>query len=163
MGTHCFFSESKRPGGIEDECFEELPAKLYDYFAKTDKVLKMHRIFVEEKETEANSELAEGEIENLEHLHVTKTYSEALNQFLKPGEQPPREIQDSPDSEEEEPEQEQEQEQEQEEEIRMEVDEISEAPSLEPSEESENTKEARIEKTVHEEFERLTDPNYEYS
>ncbi|XP_055299881.1 general transcription factor 3C polypeptide 6 [Sitodiplosis mosellana] len=153
MGTHCFFSESKRPGGVEDACFQEMPAKLYDYFAKTDKVLRMQRIFVEEKESETDSELAEGEIENLEHLHVSKTYSEALNQFLKPGEEPPREIQDSPDSEEEE----------QEEETRMEVDQISEAPSLEPSEESENTKQARIEKTVHEEFERLTDPNYEYS
>lgn len=176
MGTHCFFSESKRPGGIEDACFQELPAKLYDYFAKTDKVLKMQRIFVEEKETEANSELAEGEIENLEHLHITKTYSEALNQFLKPGEQPPREIvQDSPDTEEDEeqePEQETEQEQEPEEdENRMEVDEISETPShetsdaqsYEPSEESENTKQAKIEQVVHAEFERLTDPNYEYS
>lgn len=157
MGTHCFFSESKRPGGVEDACFQEMPAKLYDYFAKTDKVLKMHRIFVDEKETETNSELAEGEIENLEHLHIAKTYSEALNQFLKPGEQPPREIIQDTDEDEGEPEQQQEQPE------RMEVDQISETPSYETSEDSENTKQTKFENVVHQEFERLTDPNYEYT
>lgn len=125
------------------------------YFAKTDKVLKMHRIFVDEKETESNSELAEGEIENLEHLHITKTYSEALNQFLKPDEQPPREIIQDTDDDEEEPQQEQSE--------QMEIDEISEAPSYEASEDSENTKQSKIENVVHREFERLTDPNYEYT
>lgn len=162
MGTHCFFSESKKPGGGVDECFQEMPAKLYEYFAKTDKVLKMHRIFVEERETESNSELAEGEIENLEHLRISKTYSEALSQFLKPGEQPPREIaQDSPDTDEEEEEEETRMEVDQARE--MEVDQISETASYERSEDSENTKQAKIEQAVHEEFERLTDPNYEYS
>lgn len=93
MGTHCFFSESNRPGGVENACFRELPEKLYDFLAKTDKVLKMKRIFVEEKESESeNAEQAEGEIEDLEHLRISKTYSVALNQFLKPGEEPPREI-----------------------------------------------------------------------
>lgn len=101
MGTNCFFTESKRAGGIEDACFQELPKKLYDFFAKTNKVLKMKRIFVEEKETGACSELAEGEIEDLEHLRISKTYEEALNQFLKPGEKPPREIVHSYESSEE--------------------------------------------------------------
>lgn len=92
MGTYCFFNESNRPGGIEDACFQEKPAKLHDYFGKTDKVLKMRRIFVEEKETDDNAELAEGEVENLDHLKVKKSYEDALNQFLKPGEKPPRDI-----------------------------------------------------------------------
>lgn len=92
MGTYCFFNESNRPGGIEDACFQEKPAKLHDYFGKTDKVLKMRRIFVEEKETDDNAKLAEGEIENLDHLKVKKSYEDALNQFLKQGEKPPREI-----------------------------------------------------------------------
>lgn len=92
MGTYCFFNESNRPGGIEDACFQEKPAKLHDYFGKTDKVLKMRRIFVEEKETDGNAEMTEGEVENLDHLKVKKSYEDALNQFLKPGEKPPRDI-----------------------------------------------------------------------
>lgn len=150
MGTHCFFSESSRPGGVEDACFNQLPEKLYDYFAKTDKVLKMKRIFVEEKETESNAGLDEGEIEDLEHLRVTKTYGEALNQFLKAGEKPPREIvQDSPESGDDE------------EENRMDVDQNTEEPMdevlVEPSEDSANTKMEKIQ----EQFEKLTDPDFD--
>lgn len=92
MGTHVFLNESKKPGGSEDPCFQELPEKLYEYYAKTNKVLQMKRIFVEEKEIDRDGELDDGEIENLEHLRITKTYEEALNQFLKAGEQPPRQI-----------------------------------------------------------------------
>lgn len=92
MGTNCFFAESKRATGTEDVCFQELPEKLYEYLAKTNKILKMKRIFVEEKETTASDGLADGEIEDLQHLKISKTYEEALNQFLKPGEKPPREI-----------------------------------------------------------------------
>lgn len=92
MGTHCFFAESKRPGSVQDACFQEMPSKLYEYHAKSNKVLKMKRIFVEENESENQNNIEEGEIENLEHLRVTKTYEEALNQFLKPGEEQPREI-----------------------------------------------------------------------
>lgn len=92
MGTHCFFKESKRPGGVEDECFQEKPPVLHDYYCKTNKVLKMRRIFVEEKETDGGEGLVDGENDNLDHLRVTKTYEEALNQFLKPGEKPPRDV-----------------------------------------------------------------------
>lgn len=175
MGTHCFFSQSNRPGSGEDACFNELPDKIYEYLAKTDKVLKMRRIFVEEKESETNSELVEGEIEDLEHLRITKTYAEALNQFLKPGEQPPREIIQESESDDEE-----------EEENKMEVENIEEMPIIlqqpdqqldeelpdeEPSEsqsetqsdtrteDSENTKNAKIEAVVQQEFEKLTDPS----
>lgn len=96
MGTHCFFKESSRPGGLQDACFQEQPPVLHDFFGKTNKVLKMRRIFVEEKETDGDDGLAEGEIENLDHLKVTKTYGEALNQFLKPGEKPPRDVDEVP-------------------------------------------------------------------
>lgn len=112
---------------------------MYDFYAKTNKVLKMKRIFVEEKETSAEPDLAEGEIEDLAHLHITKTYEEALNQFLKPGEKPPREIVHSYESSEE-------------------------PQNDEPSEDSETTRakvEAKVEAIVHEEFERLTDPDHE--
>lgn len=150
MGTHCFFTESKRPGGVEDVCFEELPKKLYDYFAKTNKVLKMKRIFVEENETETTAEMADGEIEDLEHLRISKTYEEALNQFLKPGEKPPREIvQDAPDSDDEE------------ELPGTEADLNSEEQTNdEPSEGGDNTKQviqAKIEADAQEELERMID------
>lgn len=166
MGTHCFFTESKRPGGVEDACFQELPKTMYDYFAKTNKVLKMKRIFVKETETEAtNSELAEGEIENLEHLRTSRTYGDALNQFLKNGEKPPRDIQDSQDSQDS-----NENEDEEDEEPALDVDRISDIlqadePSKilqtdEPSEESENTKvikQAKVEADAFDEMERLID------
>lgn len=156
MGTHCFFTENKRPGAVEDACFQELPHKMYDYFAKTNKVLKMKRIFVEEKETDPiNSQLAEGEIENLEHLKISKTYGDALNQFLKPGEKPPRDILDSQDSQEEHGE----------EEMELEGDQISENVQTDvPSEESENTKAintANIVNDTVDELKTLIDPDYE--
>lgn len=161
MGTHCFLTESKRPGGGEDACFQELPKTMYDYFAKTNKVLKMKRIFVKEMETEAtNSELAEGEIENLEHLRISKTYGDALNQFLKSGEQPPRDIQDSPDSQDS-----NDNEDEEDEEPALEDDRNSEILQTdEPSEGSENTnvmKEAKIEADAYDELDQLIDSNDE--
>lgn len=101
MGTHCFFTESKKHNDSEDACFNEMPKQMYEYYAKTEKVLKMKRIFVEEKESETDSEMNDSDIEDLEHLRISKTYEEALNQFLKPGEKPPREItQDLQDSDE---------------------------------------------------------------
>lgn len=176
MGTHCFFAESKRPGPSEDACFRELPSKMYEHFAKTDKVLKMKRIFVEEKETEASSVLAEGEIEDVEHLRISKTYGEALNQFLKPGEQPPREIPNSPehhDGDEEEIQLETDEHQMEVEEhqtaternslFEVDVDAHSEDTIYDGSEDSENTKmciETKIETTIQEEFESLINPNY---
>ncbi|XP_031633816.1 general transcription factor 3C polypeptide 6 [Contarinia nasturtii] len=166
MGTHCFFSESKRPGGIEDACFKEMPSKLYDYFAKTNKVLKMKRIFVEEKESEGSAELAEGEIEDFEHLRISKTYAEALNQFLKPGEQPPRDLSQEQAEQDVMAEREEDQTDE-EDEHRMEVEEIrqdiganaestDERSEDRTTEDSENTKILKIEKHAHAEFERLT-------
>lgn len=140
MGTNCFFTETKRPPGIEDACFQELPTKMYDFFAKTNKVLKMKRIFVEEKETPMNDELADGEIEDLEHLRISKTYDEALNQFLKPGEKPPRDFQSYESSEEQ--------------------------PIDEPSEGSEMTKfstPTKSEAVTQEEFDMLTNTDHDQS
>lgn len=161
MGTHCFFTESKRQGGGEDACFQELPKTMYDYFAKTNKVLRMKRIFVKEKETGAtNSELAEGEIENLEHLRISKSYGDALNQFLKNGEEPPRDIQDSQDSQES-----NDNEEDEADESTVEANTNSEILQTdEPSEESECTnviRQAKVETDADDELERLTDPDYE--
>lgn len=167
MGTHCFFSESKRPGGVEDACFNEMPSKLYDYFAKTNKVLKMKRIFVEEKESE-RSELAEGEIEDLEHLRISKTYAEALNQFLKPGEQPPRDLTQEQTEQDEMADRDDDQSDE-EDDNRMEVEQIREdagqnsemdEQSEDRTEDSENTSMMKIEQHAQDEFERLTRPDF---
>lgn len=174
MGTHCFFQKSKKLGGGEDACFNEMPKKLYEYYAKTNKVLKMKRIFVEEKESEAGAETADSDIESdLEHLRISKTYGEALNQFLKPDEQPPREIVENPqeDSDDDAA-------------VAMEIDptleepaesenpSMSEEPSIseQPSASEANSEEidankilqqAQAQLEAEEEFERLTDPDYE--
>lgn len=90
MGTNVFFSE--KPDTPEpDISFKELPSKMYEYFGKTSKVLKMKRIFVEENEGSAG-EGGPAETETDEQCLVKKTYEEALNQFLEPGQEPPRKI-----------------------------------------------------------------------
>lgn len=186
MGTHCFFTDSKKLGGGEDACFNEMPAKMYDYYAKTNKVLKMKRIFVEENETEPNSDMAESDIEDLAHLRITKTYADALNQFLKAGEQPPREIiqnSDDENADDENANEENANEENADEEnvdkenanegnandadTEMEVDPSVEEPSGEdPSEDSVTTnviKQALQEADARDEVERLNEPDYEPS
>lgn len=125
----------------------------------------MKRIFVDEKESEPESEVADDEPENFDHLRVTKTYAEALNQFLKSGEQPPREIlqdlqesDDAMDADFEEPANLMEPE-------KLEIlnDELDQLRSENPSEESENTKKANIEAKAFEEFERIIAPDNESS
>lgn len=55
----------------------------------------MKRIFVEERDKNGEDDVVDGEhSESLDNFRVTKTYGEALNQFLQPGEQPPRLIED---------------------------------------------------------------------
>lgn len=93
MGTNVFFSESTQPPE-PDPNFRELPDKMFEYFGETNKVLKMKRIFVEERGKSAEDSMDTDLPETLAKLRVTKTYGEALNQFLQPGEEPPRIIQD---------------------------------------------------------------------
>lgn len=93
MATMLFLNETAHPPE-PDPNFQEPPRKTFEYLAQSDKVLKMKRIFIEEigAVDEDDLLLAEGEVANLEHLRVTKTYEEALNQFLLPDEKPPREF-----------------------------------------------------------------------
>lgn len=93
MATMLFLNETAR-SRESDPNFQEAPRKMFEYLAQSDKVLKMKRIFIEEIGAIDEDEilLAEGEVANLEHLRVTKTYEEALNQFLLPDEKPPREL-----------------------------------------------------------------------
>lgn len=58
----------------------------------------MNRIFIEAKDETntdsvgAASTLQNEQLDNEQPLKITKSYSDALNQFLKPGEQPPRSL-----------------------------------------------------------------------
>ena len=90
MGTNVFFNEN-HAGVAPDPNFKEMSERMYELYNKTDKVLKMKRIFVERNEEDAEGTSTEESTENLE---PTKTYGQALNQFLKPGETPPRKIDD---------------------------------------------------------------------
>lgn len=93
MGTNVFFTETKEP--LEpDPNYREMPEKMYEYFGSSNKVLKMKRIFVEEHDKMQDENLEADMPETLANLRVTKTYGDALNQFLHPGEQPPRLIED---------------------------------------------------------------------
>lgn len=91
MGTNVFFAENPKTPE-PDINFKELPSKMYEYFGKTSKVLKMKRIFVEENEKSTGNGAHSLETDNFEHCVVKKTYEEALNQFLKPGAEPPRKL-----------------------------------------------------------------------
>lgn len=90
MGTNIFFNACSQP--VEpDPNFREMPEEMFEYFDKTNKVLNMKRIFVEERDKcQEDVDLPE----LIENLRVTKSYGDALNQFLQPGDEPPREIKD---------------------------------------------------------------------
>jgi len=86
MGTHLFFDVDK------ETPVDELYCKCnnyYKYVARTNKVLKMSRVLLQDKTAEAQ---IDHENEILDKLKVTKNYTEALNMFLAPGREPPRRI-----------------------------------------------------------------------
>lgn len=110
MGTNVFFRESDIPASL-DPNYELVPDKMFEYFNHTNKVLKMNRIFIDRKgsdikpdattliassaqqdEKSDSSDLSGDEDGTIK---LTKSYAEALNQFLKPGELPPRTLDES--------------------------------------------------------------------
>lgn len=109
MGTNVFFKESDIPAS-GDPNYELVPEKMFEYFNHTNKVLKMNRIFIDRKgndikpdTTSVTSSAQQGEKSDSSDLSddedgpikFTKSYSDALNQFLKPGELPPRTLDES--------------------------------------------------------------------
>lgn len=88
MGTNVFFSVDPDPPPM-DPNFQTVPATMYEYHSQTDKVIKMERIFITPKQ---DNELDEESVEpqSDEDVVPNESYSDALNQFLKPGELPPR-------------------------------------------------------------------------
>lgn len=89
MGTNVFFAEDDNPPMV-DEIYQKNPDKFYKCLGKTDKVLKFQRILVAPKENP--DEIVTEEPEDQTKYDIHKTYEQALNQFLSPGEQPPRRI-----------------------------------------------------------------------
>lgn len=87
MGTNLFFTEDTNPSSM-DPNFETIPSTMYKYFTQTDKVLKMERLFVTPNKEIEEDELIETQSD--EDVVPNESYLEALNQFLAPGQLPPR-------------------------------------------------------------------------
>lgn len=88
MGTHLFFERD------EAAPTDELYCKCREYYrfdSKTNKVLKMSRVLIQDKATDSG--VQEKDISGIRgQLQVQKTYEQALNLFLVPGREQPREI-----------------------------------------------------------------------
>lgn len=87
MGTNVFFTENSNPPPM-DPNFESVPPTMYKYYSQTDKVLKMERVFITPKKDHEEDEFIETQCD--EEVVPKESYSEALDDFLSPGELPPR-------------------------------------------------------------------------
>lgn len=85
MGTHLFFEKDLEAEVDELYCKSE---NYYKFSAKTNKILKMSRVLVQDKS--ADSRLMQENYSG--QLEIQKTYEEALNLFLAPGKKAPRTI-----------------------------------------------------------------------
>lgn len=94
FGTHLFFAEVEDPPK-SDNIFERTAEKTYSLLEKTDKYIAMKRIFVSPKNDDMDEEKLE---EGTRTLMVDKTYQEALDQLLKPGQVAPRTVTDALDN-----------------------------------------------------------------
>lgn len=96
IGTHIFFEEDAEHSA-QDPLYSRNPKTMYKYMNKTNKVLKMRRIFLESRDDENRME--EGtSTENSSKYQVTKTYQDTLCQLLKPGHAPPHYLSDCLDA-----------------------------------------------------------------
>lgn len=88
MGTNVFFVEDTERA-LDPVFDHECGNTLYKFFDKTNKVLKMSRVAITEKQTEATDEAVS---DDASKFAITKTYEEALSLFLPPGRRIPRKI-----------------------------------------------------------------------
>lgn len=90
MGTHIFFEKD------EETPVDELYAKCesyYEYVAKTNKVLRMNRVLLKSKqEGEEDEEREIEQINDQEDPVKAESYQAALDQLLRSGRPPPRQI-----------------------------------------------------------------------
>lgn len=97
-GTKLFFSESHNPP-VRDEIESDSNEKIipYEYLTKTNKTLKMNRMFISAKNDTGRVKVEMDKDENASKYEVTTTYSEALSRFLPVGMEPPRMIGETED------------------------------------------------------------------
>lgn len=92
-GTKLFFTEFQDPPQTKNDWESDPNSKIvpFEYIAKTNKVLKMNRVFITSKEDleRVNPEL---DNENTSKYEITTTYAEVLSRFLPPAMEPPRMI-----------------------------------------------------------------------
>lgn len=91
-GTKLFFTESQdtqKKGEWESDANHKLVP--FEYVAKTNKVLKMNRVFIATKDNPEKSE-PENHHENRSKYEVSTPYAEVLRRFLPPDMEPPRMI-----------------------------------------------------------------------
>lgn len=90
MGTKLLFGlSSDEPESYSQDWFgTKDPAEPYTFFDKTNKVLKMKRIFISKKEDEDSSQIKE-EL-NSKKYEMESTYGEALGKFLAENRKAPR-------------------------------------------------------------------------
>lgn len=91
MGTHVFFEKNELIPVDELYCKCD---SYYQFRAKTNKVLRMSRVLLKEKETEHENVQEKDVTEIKNQLLVQRTYQQALDLFLAPGRKPPRKIPD---------------------------------------------------------------------
>lgn len=87
VGTNVYFDIDK-----DDDPKNEKFDDQYKYLTKSDKILRMKRIFVEKSDnnTQKSTKTKKDKFSNDDEIQITHSYAQALNQFLKPGELPPR-------------------------------------------------------------------------
>lgn len=91
IGTKLFFAENP-DHPKSDPVFGKNPEKFYKCIGKTNKIIRMERIFVEPKERPTKeSESRESKEQELKYV-ITETYQEVLDKLLKPGQLPPRTV-----------------------------------------------------------------------
>lgn len=91
-GTKLFFTESQEPPPqTKSEWESDVKIVPFEYVAKTNKVLKMNRVFITSKDNPAGVN-PEPESDNTSKYEVTTTYAEVLSRFLPAEMEPPRMI-----------------------------------------------------------------------
>ena len=89
IGTHVFFERNEN--SAVDPLYSRCDS-LYDFSAKTNKILSMNRVLL--KDISIEDEIAQQIESNSEDndLKITRTYEQALNLFLSSKRSPPRKV-----------------------------------------------------------------------
>lgn len=81
MGTNLFFGKDNNPPPL-DNLHDVNPTTVHKYIGKSEKILKMHRIFVEDNCNQNESSTEETSQEMRKRFELKMTYGEALNMIV---------------------------------------------------------------------------------